>query len=197
MSQVLPVADAPTSPSKRDASSLEEGEVPQIKASKPRTRFLPITVSTREEALALQLTLPSTRVFNGVNYDSFEAPLFVKIPMAHATTGVSKYGKVLYQMDDESIDAFNACLSVIALLAPQDYLFTGPGEGCDQNTVRFKWNAPKTKKCSIMIRDNCANKMPLQGDKGYLIVEISGMYRNEAIKTAGIVSRIVSFALVQ
>lgn len=206
MSQVLPVSavvtldDTPYSPisPKRSAAVMEEGEIPMTnKLARPRTKIVPITVSTRHEALALHLAPSSTRVFNGVNYDSFASPVFVTIKAAQATSGVSKYGKILFNMDDDALDAFNAVLSVCAAESPEGYAFIEPGDGLDQNTIRFKWNAPKTKKCSIMVRGAAANTMPLQGDRGFLVVEVSGLYRNDALKTCGLVSRIVSFALIQ
>ena len=187
---------SPVSP-KRPAAVLEEGEIPVTKLSRPRSKMAPINVSTRGEALALRLAPASTRVFNGVNYDSFASPVFVTIKPAQATSGVSKYGKILFHMDDDALDAFSALLSVCASEAPEGYNFIEPGDGLDQNTIRFKWNAPKTKKCSIMVRGSAANTVPLQGDRGFLVVEVSGLYRNDALKTCGLVSRIVSFSLIE
>ena len=205
MSQVTPTGDdcgrsdgpyTPASP-KRSAAVLEEGEVPATKLSRPRSKIVPINVTTRGDALALRLAPAGTRVFNGVNYDSFASTVFVTIKSAQATSGVSKYGKILFHMDDDALDAFNAVLSVCAAEAPDGYSFIEPGDGLDMNTIRFKWNAPKTKKCSIMVRGSAANTVPLQGDRGFLVVEVSGLYRNDALKTCGLVSRIVSFSLIE
>jgi hypothetical protein len=198
----------PASPLKRRMSQdpeLEDGEVPvrSILATQPLKlakalgyrKPAPHSVTSRTEALELNLAIASTRVFNGVNYDSFDKAVFVRIDDCEAVTGVSKYGKILFRSPEDALAPYNSVMCVAASMTPTDYTFMPPGHGLDADTARFKWNVAKAKNCSMLVSRVAVNKTPLQGDKGTLILEVSGLYRNDALKTSGVVSRIVSFAL--
>jgi len=190
-----------------DEPELEEGEVPvrSILATDPLVKLArklgggrrpaPHSVSTRQEALELNLTVASSRVFNGVNYDSFDKGVFVRIDDCEAVTGVSKYGKILFRAPEDALASYNGVMCVCASMAPTEYTFMPPGHGLDADTARFKWNVAKAKNCSMLVSKTAVNKAPLQGDKGSIILEVSGLYRNDTLKTAGVVSRIVSFTL--
>lgn len=199
----------PASPLKRRASQepeLEDGEIvvrsvlatgPLVKLAKSLAsrKPAPHSVTTRTEALELNLSVASTRVFNGVNYDSFDKAVFVRIDDCEAVTGVSKYGKILFRSSEDALAPYNGVMCVAAAMAPTDYTFMPPGHGLDPDTARFKWNVAKAKNCSMLVSRVAVNKTPLQGDKGSLILEVSGLYRNDTLKTSGVVSRIVSFSL--
>ena len=196
----------PASPLKRRMAQepdLEDGEVEvrSVLATAPLSkrvgsrRVVPHSVATRGEALELNLSVANSRVFNGVNYDSFDRAVFVRIDDCEAVTGVSKYGKILFRAPEDALAPYNGVMCVAATMTPTDYTFMPPGHGLDADTARFKWNVAKAKNCSMLVSRVAVNKTPLQGDKGVLILEVSGLYRNDALKTSGVVSRIVSFSL--
>lgn len=192
------------SPLKRPFEEFEDGQleasvanVPVVKLTRSSytRKATPFAVVTRDDALALNVSVGGSRVFNGVNYDSFVIPVWVRIDDAEALTGVSKYGKVLFRASEDAMAPYNSTLCVCATHTPVDYAFLTPGNGLDPDTARFKWNVAKAKNCSMLVSRVAVNKSPVQGDRGILILEISGLYRNDTLKTAGVVCRIVSYSL--
>lgn len=157
---------------------------------------VPITIRDRTEALEAIVTTNHTRKFNGVFYDSFPTPFHVFVADMVIDTGMSKYGKYLVTMTDDSSAALLALESKISgSLTAEGAEFQGLGHGLNQGQFRLKWVPAKAKKCSLFVRGvaDQAQVIPIQGDRGMALIELSAFYRNPDMATSGLVSRIVSF----
>jgi len=157
---------------------------------------VPITIRDRIEALDAAVTTTHTRKFNGIFYDSFPTPFHVFVPDMTIDSGMSKYGKYLVSMSDDNSAALLSLESVInRQLTSEGCEFHGLGAGLEQGQFRLKWVPAKAKKCSLFVRPvaDQAQVIPVQGDHGMALIEISAFYRNPDASLCGLVSRIISF----
>ena len=163
--------------------------------SKRQKQLQPITIRDRIEALDAVVNTTHTRKFNGIFYNSFPTPFHVFVLDMVIDTSMSKYGKFLVSISEDNASALLSLESVISQKTPEGSEFQGLGHGLNVGQFRVKWNVAKTKKCSLFVRGAAdqAQLIPIQGDHGMAMLEISGTYHNPDLATYGLVSRIVSF----
>lgn len=186
LTQEVDVIEAP--PKRKRTLEGEEG----FHRRSPRV-IVPVYVSNEEEARALAITKTNARQFNGIDYVSFPSPIHIQMGSCICTSSANKFDKMLVACPQGPLlkEVEAVVEAVAAPVTGPEYTYV-PIQQPDEMVFRFKWN-PRGNKASMFIREDASQKIPVAGDAGPLVLEVSGFYFNKSTKTSGATARVVSF----